>query len=110
MNDQLGLVLPMARRDDPETSHNAADRQAGKLSERRAEVLQLVRERPGRTSGELARLLFARNQTLGIRQCAETPHKRLPELVKLGYVRRGEPRECTDSGYRAATWWPTLTT
>ena len=107
MADQLGLVFPMARARDPETSHQAAARHEKKLSLRRAEVLLLVAESPGLTSGELSRRMFERHPHLSIRRCAETPHKRLPELERLGLVRRGQPRECIDSRYKAVTWWPT---
>ena len=105
---QLDLRLPMARKTDPDTSHEAADKHEGVLSERRLQVLSLVKAYPGATSGELARLMFSKlGGSLSIRSCVETPHKRLPELLRLGYVRMGAKRECGDSGYTATTWYST---
>ena len=97
-------LFPMARSSDPATSHEGAVQHREKLSERREQVLQLVVNHPGATQGELARQMLKR-YNLPINVCAATPHKRLPELEKLGLVKRGEPRKCRDSGYNNATWW-----
>ena len=91
-NAQLDIVLPMHRTSDPETSIIAARNHEKKLSERRSQVLELVRAHPGKTSGELAGLFYEKWTTLGIRVAAETPHKRLPELRVLGLVYEGRPR------------------
>ena len=95
----------MARAQDPNTSHAAALTHTGtKLSERRKQVYDLVGAHPGKTSGELGRLMFAAHPDLPMRVSAETPHKRLPELEKLGLIERGERRKCSDSGYECETW------
>ena len=99
-------LFPMARASDPATSHIAAAQHKEKLSERRAQVLMLVEWFPGRTSGELSRKMLERFPGLPMRTCAETPHKRLPELEKMGMVIRGTPRDCADSGHLCETWWP----
>lgn len=99
------ITYPMARRSDPDTSHEAAKKHQPKLSKRRQQVLSLVRQHPGLTSGELAHKFF-HTYDVPIRTAAETPHKRLPELESLGYVTRGDKRECGDSHYPAHTWWP----
>ena len=98
--------FPMARATDPDTSHEAAERQRPKLSERRAQVLGLVAEWPLLTSTELGRKFYEHyGDRLPIGVCASTPNKRLPELEKMGFVERGvELRECTDTGYRCHTW------
>ena len=99
----------MARKSDPTTSHVAAEEhvERGKLGERQQQVLKLIRRFPGRTTGELGRNMYALyGSNLGIRSCAETPHKRAPELEAKGLVRRGAARKCKDSGYTAATWYP----
>lgn len=98
-------LFPMARVTDPTTSHQAAEQHEEKLSERRAQVLELVRDYPGSTQGELALRFHTRWPALGILVAAATPHKRLPELEKLGRVRRGPERFCKDSGYLSATWF-----
>lgn len=114
-SNQLDITFPMVRNTDPETSRDAAKKHAAKgLSERRRQVLSLVREFPGSTQGELARMFFHKYggsirpqfNELSITVCAATPHKRLPELEALGLVRRGDKRKCWDSGYDCATWWP----
>ena len=92
-----------ARRSDPETSKKAAKRYQGKLSERRYQVLHLVKIFPYRTNGELGRLMF-NAYDLPIVVAASTPNKRLPELERLGYVERLGERECEDSGYMCAVW------
>lgn len=99
-------LFAMARVTDPPTSHQAAKQHEEKLSERRAQVLELVRAYPGETQGELALRFHTRWPALGILVAAATPHKRLPELEKMGLVRRGPERLCRDSQYLAATWWP----
>jgi hypothetical protein len=106
MNPTDNLPLfSMARASDPSTSHAAAvEHRADKLSERRAQVYQVVRLFPGSTQGELARRMYQQFGNLPIATCCATPHKRLPELEKLGLVKRGKERVCEDSGYMSATW------
>ncbi len=97
------------RNTDPSTSHMAAVRHTKlNLSKRRKQVLELVQKYPGKTQGELARLMLYKHPGLPINVCAATPHKRLPELEELGLVRRGDKRRCDDSSYMSATWWPLL--
>lgn len=107
MTEQQNDLFAMSRNTDPETSHQAALEHAlTTLSERRRQVFDLVNDFPGQTAGELARIMLRRFGHLPITVCAETPHKRLPELERLGLVRRGDARECGDSGYDRMTWWP----
>lgn len=102
MSDDL---FPMARTTDPATSHIAAARHAmSELSERRRQVFDLVERYPNRTSGELGRLMYQDHPKLGIRTASASPHKRLPELEKLGFIERGDRRQCEDSGYQAHIW------
>lgn len=102
---KLETPFPMARVSDPATSHDAAEKQVKKLSDRRKMVFDFVQAYPGRTHGELAAKLYKETYNLGIIACVETPHKRLPELEKLGLVRRGRVRKCGETGHSAATWW-----
>jgi len=98
-------IARMRRTTDPDTSHAAAIRHAAtNLSKRRQQVLELVAANEGRTQGELARLMLSVYH-LPINICAATPHKRLPELERLGLVYRGDKRCCADSGYQSTTWW-----
>ena len=97
----------MRRNADPGTSHAAALQHAiTRLSTRRRQVLTLVCQYPGRTHGELSRLMYAAHPELPFAACAESPHKRLPELESMTFVWRGPARRCRDSGYLAATWYP----
>lgn len=53
---------------------------------------------PGLTTNELASHFKLRDpRHIG---------RRLPEIVALGWARRGEPRVCTVTGRRASTWYP----
>lgn len=57
-----------------------------------------VVENPGLTAMELA-----------AKKCPMDPRKigrRLPELVELGYVRRGDFRKCSLSNVKSITWYP----
>ncbi len=102
----------MYRHTDPPTSKQAADelRATGKLGERQQQVLAVVRSHPGRTHGEIAGLMLKYYPDLGILCCAESPHKRLPELEQRGFVVAIGERRCTDSGKNARLWYPAKTT
>lgn len=88
-----------SRRTDPSTSHAAeAEINASGLRGRQAEqVLRLVQAFPGGTSTEICSGDF---------RLYTTARRRLPELAKLNFVRRGEPRQCRISGRWLQTWWP----
>lgn len=103
--NQSGFV--MARPADPPTSHKAAKRHVREgLSERRQQVLGLVTRFPGLTAGEYSRKMALAYPELSMSVCAETPHKRLPELESLGHVKRGPERACSESRYQRETWFP----
>lgn len=63
-----------------------------------AKVFALVREFPFRTSRELASKVNDNILT------AESVHKRLPELAKVGLVSKANRRRCTVTGRLASTW------
>ena len=95
---------------DPLTSKIAYERmvESGALGERMAQVLYLVSQNDGATHGELARDMYSEyGRVLPISACVESPHKRLPELERKGFVRRGEHRMCKDSKNTKQTWWIT---
>ena len=96
---ELFDAAPKARRTDPVTSHEAADHAeaTGTIGYQQECVAALVRQHPGNTSAELATVGFP-----GLDRYAIA--RRLPELVRLGKVRRGEIRVCSESGRRAVTW------
>lgn len=90
---------PIARTDDPETSHRAAEAviSSGKRDRQASEVLRLLRIHPGVTSAELAQRTYVGRYVTA---------RRLPELERLGRVKRGAPRACATTGKSAVTWWP----
>jgi len=94
--DLFGEAAKMARASDPRTSHEAALEflRSGKRDSQHAMILRaMLHGEDGKTAAEYENLL-------GIRA-----HKRLPELVELGLVRRGESRTCGSTGMNATTWW-----
>lgn len=95
----LVIRTPASRAGDPETSHvaEAHVNATGKRASDQDRVAALVSIAPGRTARELA---------AGGSLSHETLHKRLPECVTGGAVRRGEPRRCAQTGRMATTWWP----
>ena len=98
-------VFPMAKATDPKTSHVAASRHVvGALSLRRRQVYDATVQFPAETSNELGLRMTQLFPDLELRAAAASPQKRLPELEKLGLVRRGRPRKCRSSGYLAHTW------
>ena len=98
----------MYRKTDPSTSRWAAEEMiySGKLGERQAQVLELVHKYPGRTHGELAALMYKEHRNLGILCCAESPHKRLPELETKNLVACSWSRTCKETRKEARTWYP----
>lgn len=86
------------READPETSNIAARKVAPHLADLQRDVLALVKQHPGRTAMELARIYGGPDcRTIG---------RRLPELVEQGRLSRGDPRACEETGREATTWWP----
>ena len=86
-----------ARRDDPSTSHEAAERveTLGRAGSQRRKVYDFVVLQPGRTSGEIA-------AALGVDRY--TPSRRLPELRDGGFVEAGPERICEVQGTLCLTW------
>jgi hypothetical protein len=62
-------------------------------------VLGIVRDHPGLTANELA-------QFVGVGDVRKI-NRRLPELLEMGKVRRGEPRKCSVSGKQCHVWFVT---
>lgn len=87
---------PRARRSDPQTSRQAAERIKPKLRAQQETVLAAIRRWPGSTAVELA-------NAAGLDRYVVS--RRLPELVPE-YVRRGKPRACTVAGTPQTTWYP----
>jgi len=87
----------LARGTDPSTSHEAAEQliQTGTASNQRDACLAVLRQQDGQTSAEIGVMVGDRHM----------PARRLPDLKKLGLVRKGEARVCRANGTRAVTWW-----
>ena len=105
----MDLFSPASRRTDPATSHTAEAKHTvlGKRAERMRQVLCLIIDSPGATTGELSRYMHSKHPELPLRTVAESPHKRVADLEDRGLVRRGGKRICLDSGYDCLTWYPT---
>lgn len=88
---------PRARKTDPETSHQAARKVAGKADLRRVLLTAAVCDAPGRTAAEIAR-------DLGHPEIdAYEASRRLPECEGL---RKGASRQCEVKGTTCVTWEP----
>ena len=86
----------LARSTDPETSHEAARAVVPRLGQLQQQLLEVVREHPGRTMNELAQLKGERDP--------RTFNRRASELEKAGVIRVGVTKTCSVSGRRARTW------
>lgn len=100
---QLSLFaenLPLAARNDPETSHQAAEEmvQTGRLAFQHKQTLEALRKFPGLTSEELS-------YKSGLDYHAVA--RRLPDLEKLGKAFKGPNRICKRSSRNRVTWYAT---
>ena len=95
---QVATEPRLARLGDPSTSKAAATEleRSGAGGRMCRLALHLIKSNPGKTAKELE----------GIRSLDDGQvRKRLTTFERQGFIRRGEPRSCTVSGRRAATWW-----
>lgn len=91
---------PVARRGDPETSHEAAALVTG-LRESQVEVLGVIRRRGPMTDEEVLRVLLERRERPWTPSGART---RRSELVTAGLVRDSGHRKRYQTGRRAILW------
>lgn len=107
----------MTRRDDPETSFDAALSHAtsGRLRKNQLLVLWAVCKHPGATYAELSEYINA-NLTPQERIKQNEPARRLPELETAGLVETRKlnhqggkdfKRECQVLHTKCRPWWPT---
>ncbi len=94
-NSPVSIMRRVARTTDPVTSHQSAHAlvATGQLGKQAAEMLVLVREYPGLTSGEYGELTSM-----------DGHWKRLSDLKNAGLVYQGEPRKYRNRNQ--CTWWP----
>ena len=106
---QQDIFQPATRNTDPITSHiaEATFTALGKRAHRCRQVLQLIVDSPGATTGELSRYMHTNHPELPISCAVESPHKRVTDLEEKGLVRRGGIRKCRDSGNLRITWYAT---
>lgn len=89
-----------ARRDDPETSHIAAEQinKSGKISDHHEIIVELVRQHPGSTTGELTQYT------------TELKHqqiwRRMAELEEMNLVIHGDKRLCKVNKTLCRPWYP----
>jgi len=97
---------PGTRNTDPGTSHKAEHQFTvlGKRAVRCRQVLKLIYDHPGSTTGELARFMVAEYPGLPIACAVESPHKRVADLEEKCLVARGNPRTCLDTGRERIVW------
>jgi len=105
MTTQLDLLAdyPRARRSDPETSHEAAERikSNGNLSRQQHAALALVRCHPGSTTWELAEYQ-SRERGENVFHAERWIGRRLGELEPI-HISKGTPRIVR--GRSAHAWW-----
>ncbi len=90
MNDQY-------RRDDPDTSREAAESHATKAASNRETIHAYVRTFPNKTAGEIADGTKLDRVEVG---------RRLPELRASFLLANGPARKCTVLGTNQLTWLP----
>lgn len=97
---QATPAVARARRDDPETSHLAAEQitNSGKVAEHHRIIAALVRKHPGLTTGELSE------------KTTELSHeqiwRRMSELEELNAVIHGAKRLCKVRKTLCRPWFP----
>lgn len=93
---------PLSRSRDESTSHLAEAQlvNSGKWKKQALDVLEFVRANPGWTAREYDAAFPGSLEAGGI--C----HRRLPDIEKLRWVRRGEKRPCKITRKLATTWLP----
>jgi len=91
-------ITTLSHHDDPATSREAARKlsQSGRLTGQRRAVLEALRQCDSATHAELG-------EAMGVHWL--TPARRLPELERMGCVRRGEPRLCRVKSSRCTVWF-----
>lgn len=94
----------IARRNDPSTSHEAAEHitKNGSRAHQQNAVFELVKRFPGHTSAELAEKSELEEGGLDRSMVA----RRLPELRKVRLVKNGWDRVCSATGRKGMTWYP----
>lgn len=89
----------IARRTDPQTSHDAAAEQLPRIGKSQADVLAVIRRSASAlTANEAAEI--ARRSTANNSRMCETYRKRLGELERKGLVRVVGVRACGVTGKR----------
>ncbi len=96
--DHIRSMEPLSRHADPLPSYKAADglRRSGVGGRQRLAVYHALRANQGCTSAELARIMDVDRYQ---------PSRRLPELVRAGWVCRGTRRRCSVTHVVCETWW-----
>lgn len=86
-----------SRRTDPVTSKLAAadNENSGNAASHRAACLVCVRNNPGLTAAEIAKII-------GLER--HEPSRRLPELRRMGLVVNGPARVCNETHKLSLTW------
>lgn len=94
-------ITGLFRRSDPQTSAFAAGliTNAGIRAKQTKSVLMFLIDHPNSTSAELAKVMRVDRYMTA---------RRLPELEKSGFAKRGASRKCTARGTKAITWRATL--
>ena len=94
---------PIARKNDPKTSHQAAAEYSATNRKRHKDILRdLIAEFPNRTTNELARILETRgyDSMTAIR----IPNKRVSDLIADDVVVVSGARKCSRTGKRCRTY------
>lgn len=98
-DDHPAVIYARSRKDDPETSREAAaaHENSGKAQSHREMILEALHEADGLTAGEIA------NQCGNVFTHVEAC-RRLPELQKQGRVEPGKKRKCGAQHTEMRVW------
>ncbi len=105
----MRIQTPIARNTHPETSHQAAEymNKSGKRQKQIEECVEYVLFWPRCTSRELEYKSTWSMHAFKLRKLThEQLHKRLPDAVTAGLIKKGPARKCTITGRMACVWLP----
>lgn len=102
--DTAKSIFGRSRRTDPITSKQAGEKNSVGLGKQALKILEVIKVCNGGTRGELGQLL-SEMEGINFHEAIAQVSRRAPDLLKLGLVRKGEPRKCFFLGSNQITWF-----